>query len=164
MKNKKSRKLEIHINKYISEISKEITSIIEEERKILLNASPGSGKTTFFANLCIKHLQEKRPGRIIFCSPFLIIQSQFKTTIEKKGLKVDLELNHTNKRKHINSKDRIITSTFKSLRKINSDLRKDDLIIIDEAHSLLFTYGAGKKREFLVKLFKYFSTRMLKSF
>ncbi|OEY71961.1 DEAD/DEAH box helicase family protein [Salegentibacter salarius] len=146
--NKIPQSKELRIDKYISEKSKEINSFIQENRRILLNASPGSGKTTFFANLCISHLQNKNPGRIIFCSPFLIIQSQFKRAIEKKSLEIDLVLNHTTSRNYLQNSDKIITSTFKSLSRIKTELSENDLIIVDEAHSLLFTYGNSSKREF----------------
>ncbi|UZH56323.1 DEAD/DEAH box helicase family protein [Salinimicrobium tongyeongense] len=143
--------VEIPIKKYISEEKEFILAFIEENRRVLLNASPGSGKTTFFANLCITHLQNKKKGRIIFCSPYLIIQGQFKRALEKKNINVDLELNAASRRKQLLPQDKIITTTYKSLRLIEEDLHSNDLLIIDEAHSLLYSYKKEGKRDFFVK-------------
>lgn len=139
---------EIEIKKYLSEASDEINSFIFKQRRILLNANPGSGKTFFVAGLCINHLKNKKEGRIIFCSPFLIIQDQFKRELVKNNVEVNLELNSQSPRKHLIPTDKVITTTYKSLHLISNDLKSDDLLIVDEAHSLLNTYGYGAYKEF----------------
>lgn len=138
----------IEIDNYLSDVAPEILSFLEEKRRVLLKASPGTGKTTLVAKFCISHIQQNRPGRIIFCSPFLIIQGQFKTAIEDQGYGIDLALNHKEPRNFLKSSDYLITSTFKSLRKIESEITSDDYIIVDEAHALLFNYKKGGRREF----------------
>lgn len=141
----------IEIEQYISDKEEEIKDFINYRRKVLINSSPGSGKTTFIANLCISQVQNEIPGRIIFCSPFLIIQSQFKTALKEAGVAVDFELNGNSRRKHLVPSDKIITSTYHSFHKISDSLVPEDLVVVDEAHSLLFTYNKGSKRTFFTK-------------
>ena len=137
-------KNEITIEKYLSEKKDEIFEFINHHNRLLISANPASGKTTLFADLCVSHIKNKRSGRIIFCCPFLIIQKQFKKRIETKGSKIDFELNGKSKRKKLIDSDKIITSTYHSLKLISNELKEEDLIIIDEAHSILFTYINNK--------------------
>ncbi|WP_029034073.1 DEAD/DEAH box helicase family protein [Salinimicrobium terrae] len=145
---------EIFIKQYISEEKENILSFIDLSRRVLLNASPGSGKTKFFADLCISQVQNKKEGRIIYCSPFLIIQNQFKNELLKKGIAIDLELNHQSRRKSLNSEDQIVTSTYHSLKLIGDGLTSKDIIILDEAHSLLYNYKKEYVRQFFFSTFQ----------
>jgi len=144
----------LNIYQYISEKEEEIIEFINNGRRVLLNANPGSGKTFFVARLCINHLKNTKEGRIIFCSPYLIIQDQFRRELAKNDVEVNLELNSKSPRKHLISTDKVITSTYKSLYLISNDLKTDDLLIVDEAHSLLNTYGYGANKEFFSSTIK----------
>lgn len=146
----------ITVKNHISEEKDKVLKFIDKNRRVLLTASPGSGKTYFFTKLCEDIIRNKRDGRIIFCSPFLVIQSQFRHNIEKLGLKIDIELNsEISKKKHLLKDNyKIITSTYKSLHKIDNEISEKDLIVVDEAHTLYHTFGKGKNREFYFSIFK----------
>ncbi|WP_445386425.1 DEAD/DEAH box helicase [Robiginitalea sp. IMCC44478] len=147
---------EISIENYLSEQKDFLMDFINTHRRIQLNASPGSGKTTFFADLCAEHLKNKKPGRILFCAPFLIIQKQFDQRLNSKGLSIDFELNGQTRRKTLLDTDVIITSTFKSIHHIKDQISEDDLVIIDEAHSLLFHYSNKvNRKDFFFEMMKF---------
>lgn len=147
----------VKINKYLSEKKELILEIINTCKRTLIHANPDTGKTTFFADLCVDHSSKKSKGRIIFCSPFIIIQEQFKARLKSKNVNIDFELNHKNKRKKILDSDKIITSTFKSLHLIAQEFDSNDLIIVDESHTLLHSYGHysnSKERTFYIEIIK----------
>jgi hypothetical protein len=144
----------ITINNYLSEIKDKINNYIKFFKRILLNADPATGKTAFFAELCTEHKKSNTEGRIIFCSPFIIIQEQFKARLRQNDVVVDFELNHKAKRKSLIDSDRIITSTFHSIYHIADQLNENDLIIVDEAHSLMFSYKSNNKRTFFSEIYK----------
>ncbi|HEY9184319.1 MAG TPA: DEAD/DEAH box helicase family protein [Salegentibacter sp.] len=148
--NKANQTIEIQVENYISEKKEFILEFIKHNHRILINSSPGSGKTTFFAELCKDHLQKDKPGRIIFCSPFLIIQNQFEQSLNKRSVKIDFHLNHRSKRKQLVKKDKIVTSTFHSLHLIENQITDRDLIVIDEAHALLYNYKEKQERKFFI--------------
>lgn len=131
----------LNIKEYLTEVQKEVFEVIEKNKYILISSNPASGKTTLFANLCIDSLPSKKKNRIVFCAPYIIIQEQFKQKLVTSKVNVDLELNASSKRKKINKEDRIITSTFNSFPRISGDLDSDDIVIIDEAHSLLNVFN-----------------------
>lgn len=131
---------EIRIKRFLSEKKDEIIEYINTHRRILLTANPASGKTTFFANLCIDHSKNKIAGRIIFCCPFLIIQEQFKESLESKGIQIDYELNHKSLKRKLKEYDKIVTSTFHSFKRLAVSLDENDTVIVDEAHAILFRY------------------------
>jgi hypothetical protein len=131
---------ELKIDQYLSDKKGEIFNFINKHRRVLLAANPATGKTTLFADLYVSHIKNKKKGRIIFCCPYLIIQSQFKERIESEGIEIDFELNHKAVRKKLKDFDKIITSTFNSFKHIAKQLTEDDTIIIDEAHTILKTY------------------------
>lgn len=133
-------KKEIEITQYLSEKKDEIFEFINEHKRVLLNANPASGKTTLFADLCIEHSKNNKSGRIIFCCPFLIIQEQFKERLESSGIQINFELNGKSSSYKLHSSHKIITSTFHSFYKISNQLNKNDIIIVDEAHAILFKY------------------------
>ncbi|MBU2940160.1 DEAD/DEAH box helicase family protein [Lacinutrix sp. C3R15] len=134
----------IKIKGYLSEKKDLLIEIIDTCKRVLLHANPNTGKTTFFADLCAEHINNKPKGRIIFISPYIIIQEQFKSRLKSKGVKVDFELNHKNKRKRLLESDKIITSTFQSIYLISNDLNSNDLIIVDECHALFYSYNDRK--------------------
>ncbi|WP_217629418.1 DEAD/DEAH box helicase family protein [Ulvibacter litoralis] len=143
----------IKIDDYLSEQKPQLQSMLDKHRRVLIASNPGSGKTEFFKNICEDIHSGKIEGRIVFIAPYIIIQRQFKQDLKKKGVKIDLELNHLTTIKKLSSKDKIITSTYQSLGFIIDDLDDKDIIVVDEAHTLLTNYNKGfGQRDF------YFST------
>tara|TARA_R110001606_G_scaffold399231_1_gene582580 strand:+ start:1998 stop:4277 length:2280 start_codon:yes stop_codon:yes gene_type:complete len=135
----------LKIANYLTEIQKEVFEIISEHKNILISSNPASGKTTLFAQLCIDSISNPiNNNRIIFCAPYLIIQEQFKQRLLNSKVSVDFELNGLSERKKLNKEDRIITSTFKSFPKISENLNTEDIVIIDEAHTLLVVFSDKK--------------------
>lgn len=126
--------VELQITKYISEQKTQILQLIDVNHRVLLQANPGSGKTHFFAEIAKDIISGKRKGRLIFVAPFLIITEQFANKVS-----VDLQLK-SDSRKDLFPTDKIITSTFQSLRHVSNELDKDDIIVIDEAHALFYSY------------------------
>lgn len=126
--------VELQITKYISEQKNQILQLIDVNHRILLQANPGSGKTHFFAEIAKDIKSGKRKGRLIFVAPFLIITEQFANKVS-----VDLQLK-SDSRKELFPTDKIITSTFQSLRHVCNELDEDDIIVIDEAHALFYSY------------------------
>ncbi|RTY77741.1 DEAD/DEAH box helicase [Flavobacterium sp. LS1P28] len=126
--------VELQITKYISEQKNQILQLIDVNHRILLQANPGSGKTYFFEEIAKDIISGKRKGRLIFVAPFLIITEQFANKVN-----VNLQLKYDS-RKELFPTDKIITSTFQSLRHVSNELDKDDIIVIDEAHALFYSY------------------------
>lgn len=135
--------VELQITKYISEQKTKILELIDTNQRILLQANPGSGKTHFFEEIAKDILSDKRNGRLIFVAPFLIITEQFANKVN-----VDLQLK-SGSRKELLPTDKIITSTFQSLKHIANELDQDDIIVIDEAHALFYSYlKTNNERQF----------------
>lgn len=126
--------LELKITNYISEKKTEIRSLIDTKHRVLLESNPGSGKTHLFEEIAQDIITGKRKGRLVFVAPFLIITGQFANKIN-----VDLQL-QSGSRKALLPTDKIITSTFQSLHHIASKLNDEDIIIIDEAHALFYSF------------------------
>lgn len=126
--------VELQITKYISEQKTQILQLIDVKHRILLQANPGSGKTHFFAEIAKDINSGIRKGRLIFVAPFLIITEQFANKVN-----VNLQLK-SDSRKELFPTDKIITSTFQSLRHVSKELDKDDIIVIDETHALFYSY------------------------
>ena len=146
---------ELHIRDYLSEKKGSILKVIDHEHRVLIQADPGSGKTHFFKELANDIITNKRSGRLVFTAPFLIILEQFKNDLATKGLTVDLELNGTAKRKTLLKSDKIITSTYQSLGHIIEELTEDDILVVDEAHALFFSYlQALQNRQFYITTVK----------
>jgi len=140
----------IKINQYISEEKAQILQLIDKHHKVLLQSNPASGKTFFFKELAKDIINGKRKGRLVFIAPLLIIQEQF-----KKSLQIDLELHGTSTRKTLSSTDKIITSTYKSFHHISDELNSDDIVVVDEAHALLYNYlQPDGTRDFFVNVTK----------
>lgn len=138
----------LNINDYLSEVQKEIFEVINNNKNILISATPATGKTTLFANLCVERNSPSiHNNRIVFCSPYLIIQEQFKQRLIDSKVTVNFELNGECKRKKLEVDDKIITSTFKSFPRISESLKPEDIVIIDEAHSLLNVYSDKKNKK-----------------
>src|SRR5680860_419447 len=100
---------ELHIKDFLSEKKTEILSVIEKERRVLIQADPAAGKTHFFKELANDITTGKRTGRLVFTAPYLIILEQFINDPAIKELTVDLELKGTSKRKNLEKSDKIIT-------------------------------------------------------
>ena len=143
---------ELHIKDFLSEKKTEILSVIEKERRVLIQADPAAGKTHFFKELANDITTGKRTGRLVFTAPYLIILEQFINDPAIKELTVDLELKGTSKRKNLEKSDKIITSTYQSLHHIIDKLTEDDILIVDEAHALFFNYQqASENRQFYTR-------------
>lgn len=151
-KNKKTyvpiREASYKIDKYISEISSELKNEINTNNRILINSNPATGKTTFFADLAINLKKNNQNNRIVFLTPFLIIQDQLKTTLGSKGFGIDFILNATTTDKTLKPSYTIITSTFHSFYHISENLTNDDFVVVDEAHALLYNYKEDKRKRF----------------
>ena len=132
--------IELTINRYISEKEEKLSSLIEEHHKVFIESNPATGKTTFFKKIAKTIVDNSLERRIIFVFPLLLIQDQLKESLIKDGYKIDLELKFDSERKYLKDTDRIITSTFQSMHYISGTLTRDDIIIVDEAHSLFKTY------------------------
>lgn len=153
--------LDLDKDEYLSKFTQLINERLTEFKHLLLNAPPGTGKTSMVREMA-KALK-KKPGknRIVFCSPFLIIQNQFVQNMEKNGIQVDFVLNGDanktiiennlrhyngevvadfNPSKHGTSPIRVISSTFKSFTKIAKHLNEEDIVVIDEAHAIYNSY------------------------
>ena len=130
----------LNVSKYLSEKKDQIFEFINENHRTLISANPASGKTSFFAELCINHKINQLKGKIVFCCPFLIIQEQFKEHLESKGIQINYELNHKSLNRKLGEYDKIVTSTFHSFKKIAEYLDENDTVIVDEAHVLLNRY------------------------
>lgn len=145
---KKTKDSTYYINQYISEISDEILRIIESNNRVILDSNPATGKTTFFANLAIKLKKGEIKGRIVFLTPFLIIQDQLQSHLKKQGHDIDLIINGSTVDKTLHSSSVIISSTFHSFYHISEKLDKDDFVIVDEAHSLFYNYKEKNRKRF----------------
>lgn len=145
--------IELTINRYISEKEEELYALIEEHNKVFIESNPATGKTTFFKETAKRIIDNSLKRRIVFVFPLLLIQDQLKESLIKDGYQIDLELNYKSNRKNLNDSDRIITSTIQGLHYIAHKLTKEDIIVIDEAHSLLKSYVNPeiKKRTFFTQ-------------
>ncbi|AZJ36449.1 DEAD/DEAH box helicase [Tenacibaculum singaporense] len=132
--------LQLTKGEYLSYYKAKVLDIIDSNKTILIDSNPGTGKTSLFVEIGIDLKNNKRKGRLIFCAPFLIIQSQFETDLKEKGYKIDLILNSSSERKTLLDTDKIICSTYQSLKHIINDLNENDIIVLDEAHSLGYCY------------------------
>jgi hypothetical protein len=132
-------------NKINDEIGEQVDSFLQEHKRIYLEANPSYGKTYHIAQIGKAIKEGNSPyKRLIFCTPRLIIQEQFKSY----DLKVDFELKGGSDIKKINDSVKIITSTFNSLHRIANIIEGDDLIVVDEAHIMLTNYNNyGKKTD-----------------
>ncbi len=125
---------------YISNHKETVLDAINTHKRVLIDSNPGSGKTTLFVEFACDIIQGKRKGRLVFCAPYIIIQSQFVTSLKSKGYKVDLFLNHQSLRKNLEVNDKIITSTYQSLWHIIDELTQEDTIVLDEAHAFSYSF------------------------
>jgi len=139
--------LNLNNGEYITDLKEDVTTFILENKRVLLNASPGTGKTQYIKSLCKERLGQTF-DRIIFCSPFLVIQGQFKNSLLRDDLEVDLEINRYLKGEINLMEHRIITSTFQGLQRIKKQIQPTDLVVVDEAHELLTYYTPRSLKKF----------------
>ncbi len=137
---------EFQIKKHLTEKKTEILDFIDNYHRVLLQANPASGKTYFFKELARDIKNNKRSGRLIFCSPFLIISDQFEQALKDHGVNVDFKLWGEAKRKKLEPTDKIITSTFQSFHHIINELNEDDIVVVDETHALFYNYTKRKEK------------------
>ena len=133
-----------NIKRFISEKQDDLLTKIEALRKVLINAKPGTGKTTFIFDLAVKMAKANR--RLVFVTPRLILQDQFAADLlSKKKLKVNKLINGESKNYNLESDDYIIVSTDKSFHKIYQHLTPNDIVVVDEAHTIMdYMYDSVK--------------------
>ncbi len=123
---------DIKINKYLEEQKTSIFYKINEYDRLLLVAPTGSGKTSLFRNNTDDLL--KIYDRIIFVFPLLSIQNQLDTEWET-NLSLNFNITKSSAVKKFESAKRI-SSTYRSLNKISHLIGENDLVILDEIHTL----------------------------
>lgn len=77
--------------------------------------------------------------RIIFLTPFLIIQDQLQVNLKNSGYEIDFILNGGTIDKSIKPSYTIISSTYHSFYHISDELTNNNFVIVDEAHSFITT-------------------------
>ena len=87
-------------------------------------------------------------GRIIFLTPFLIIQNQLQVNLKNSGYEIDFILNGGTIDKSIKPSYTIISSTYHSFYHISDELTNNNFVIVDEAHSLLYNYREKNRKRF----------------
>ncbi|WBX72012.1 DEAD/DEAH box helicase family protein [Tenacibaculum retecalamus] len=145
------KKIQLKEKEYLSVHKQAILEILDKNKTILIDSNPGTGKTSLFVEIGIDIKENKRKGRLIFCAPFLIIQSQFSVALKERKHSIDLVLNANSERKKLIETDKIISSTYQSLKHIANSLNEDDIIVLDEAHSLTYSYKNFDKRTYFEK-------------
>lgn len=145
---KNTLKIKLKSKEYLSDHSGKIISFIDKKKKVLLDANPATGKTRLFADLAIELKNSNGKARIIFLTPFLIIQDQINSYLTNKGHKIDFILNGESKKKSPDPSDIIIASTYHSFHHISDNLTKNDYVIVDEAHSLVYNFKEDKQKRF----------------
>lgn len=139
---------ELEQGQYLSNKKEDLLRHIKEVKRILLHANPGAGKTSFIRQLC-GNPKKNGFNRIIFCTPFLVIQDQFKSSASKEKVHIDIEINGSLKGiVTLNSSHKVITSTFQGLKRIKDQIGRMDLLVIDEAHELLKFYQPKYVKKF----------------
>lgn len=129
-------------NKIHDEIGEQVDSFLQEHKRIYLEANPSYGKTYHIAQIGRAIKEGKSPfKRLIFCAPRLIIQKQFKSY----NIGVDFVLDGESDMKNFKAEHQIITSTFNSLHRIPGGIKSTDLVVIDEAHTMLTNYNSYNK-------------------
>lgn len=145
--------LELKIESKISEnteFSQKLASIIYNNKRVLLFANPGTGKTTFFVKLGTLLKRKNSSSKIIFVMPLLIIQDQTEVKfLNDYNIKVDLKINADKATitEDEYSKSTIILSTLQGIEKIKEYIKLDDLVVIDEAHTLLNSFRDSYTKE-----------------
>ncbi|GFD92338.1 hypothetical protein KUL156_54100 [Alteromonas sp. KUL156] len=153
MDNKKKISINLNKKEYLLTYKQTILEHINNNKCVLIDSNPGTGKTSLFVEVADDIKNNKHTGRLIFCAPFLIIQSQFAVALSEKGHSIDLLLNANSERKELVETDKIICSTYQSLKHIASTLNENDIIVLDEAHSLGYSYTTNKKDSLNISYF-----------
>lgn len=130
------------IKRYIGEQQQKLLDIIDEERRILLEANPGTGKTFFATKLM--NLQKKEGNRFIYATFLTAIPKQLNTDFKFDLVCSSYETKWTTRLENLEAGDDIleknelvIGSTLHQLVRFAKDLTEDDVIVIDEAHQLV---------------------------
>jgi hypothetical protein len=152
---KRSLPIELTENQFLSDRYDYVIPLIYKERRLVIDANLGIGKTRLFIELGKEIKSGKRNGRLIFCAPYLVIQSQFNTALKKEGYEADLIVNANAKRKKLDPSDKIVISTFPGLKHIIQDLNDDDIIVMDESHTLAYSYATGENRAYYDQTIEY---------
>ena len=132
------------IEKYVSEVLKDILSLTDLRKKVILRAETGTGKTTSF----LMDFQKHRPdARCLILAPLTVIVEQsasdYKGIIALTGGSQPLE--------HTKAKTAsLVFATYEQGIKHLENNNKFDFIVIDEVHNL-FTSNSYK-RETITKL------------
>lgn len=132
----------ISIKRYISDQKQELLDIINKERRIMLVANPGTGKTFFASEL--KKLQKAAGHRFIFATFLTAIPKQLNTDFDFDLVCSSYE-DKWNARiealsgggKILEDDELVIGTTLHQLIKFTDMLTEDDVIVIDEAHQLV---------------------------
>ena len=119
----------LKIQRYVSEKIKEVLEYADKQKKIILTAETGTGKTTAF----LKDFAKYRPNkRIIILAPLTAIVEQNK----QKNI-VSLTANSEPK-EHTKAKTSFfVVATYEQGYKHLSTGNKFDYVVIDEAHNLI---------------------------
>lgn len=141
-------KIKLKGNEFLGDHFTQIIDFIDKNDKVLLHSNPATGKTRLFADLAIKLKSSNSKNRIVFLTPFLIIQHQLKTYLSENGFALDFILNGDTEDKSLKDSYTIISSTYHSLYHILDDLNESDYIVVDEAHALLYNYKETKSKRF----------------
>jgi hypothetical protein len=132
------------IEKYVSEALKDILSLTDFKKKVILRAETGTGKTTSF----LMDFQKHRPNaRCLILAPLTVIVEQsasdYSNIVALTGNSQPLE--------HTKAKTApLVFATYEQGIKHLENKNNFDLIVIDEVHNL-FT-GNSYKRETITKL------------
>lgn len=135
----------INIEKYLTKnpkIRQQLFNIIDQEKRVLLVANPGTGKTVFASELMKK--QKKAGHRFVYATFLTAIPKQLKddfnfdlvcSSYESEWTKrVENQIYGSNP---LEDDDLVIGTTLHQLVRFAHFLYEDDIIVIDEAHQLV---------------------------
>lgn len=136
--------LTLKVRQYISDEAEQLTKYIVANKKIMLQATTGTGKTTFCLDKLIPFWVNTLNRRVIILQPLTVILD----AIAKKKYGEIAVIKQGNRPEDIqiaiNSK--VVVCTYDSYSKIDN-YTDDDLIIADEIHYLLEAYSMLDKQD-----------------
>src|SRR5436190_6810151 len=132
----------IYGKEFISEEAAAFIEFLRKEKKVVMSAKTGSGKTT----LALEYIAKYWEGRIFIIEPLQIIGRGIAAAYSGSGKIAYIEggSDEYDIRAALSSK--IIVCTFDSYSKIGSYLEENDLLICDEVHALTQNYNMPDKR------------------